>query len=105
MARNKELGVLGASKIAINSVLIATAGAAVAVKSASEAVVFASEGMARSGAKALLEDDNSWSEAQLQQVDSGELKTALMADLLSEAMQRPSSGNVASIKASVINNK
>lgn len=101
MARNKEMGVLGASKIAINSVLIATAGAAVAVKSASEAVVFASEGMARSGAKALLEDDESWTEDQLRQVDSGVLKNALMSDLLSEAMQKPTSGNVASIKAGI----
>jgi len=105
MARNnKELGILGASKIAVNSILVATAGAAVAVKAGAEAVAFASEGMSRQGAKTLLEDSG-WSEDQLAQADLGQLKSALFSDMLSDAMERPTSGNVASIRASVINNK
>lgn len=101
MARNNELSVLGAAKITFNSVLLSTAAAAVAVKSGAESAMFAAEGMARSGARDLLLDGTDWTEEMISKVDGGQLKAALVADLMSSALQKPEAGSIMALKASI----
>ena len=104
MARNnKELGILGASKIAVNSILVATAGAAVAVKAGAEAVAFASEGMSRQGAKTLLEDSG-WSEDQLAQATSTQITGTSLGKDPDTQITTLITGNVVSLRRQVNEN-
>lgn len=88
MAKSKEIGIFGATKLTINTAAFALAGAAVAVSKSTEAAMFAAEGLSLTQCKALLEEYN-WTEEEITNSNLPAVKAAIVSNMLAQGYNRP----------------
>lgn len=100
MAKSKEIGIFGATKLVINSTAFGIAGAATALSKTSEAAMFASEQLSLSQCKSLLEEYG-WSEDEIQYSDLSAVKEAIVGNMLAQGYNRPETKDLQALRSAL----
>ena len=100
MAKSKEIGIFGATKLSINTAAFALAGAATAVSKSTEAAMFAAEMLSLSQCKALLEEYG-WSEDDIAHSDLQAVKNAVVSNMLAQGYSRPEQVSIQNLRGAL----